>query len=70
MRITPSNELKHIIRILESCENESHIQTTEVMFKNFVNKWKTKVDSKELTEYITNFNIELETKKTKICYLQ
>jgi len=70
MRITPSNELKHIIRILESCENESHIQTTEVMFKNFVNKWKTKVDSTELTEYITNFNIELETKKTKICYLQ
>lgn len=70
MRITPSNELKHIIRILESCENESHIQTTEVMFKNFVNKWKTKIDSTELTEYITNFNIELETKKTKICYLQ
>lgn len=70
MKITPSNELKHIIRILESCENESHIQTTEVMFKNFVNKWKTKVDSTELTEYITNFNIELETKKTKICYLQ
>ena len=70
MRITPSNELKHIIRILESCENESHIQTTEVMFKNFVNKWKTKIDSTELTGYITNFNIELETKKTKICYLQ
>jgi hypothetical protein len=70
MKITPSNELKHICKILESCENEGQIQTTERMFKNFVNKWKNKVDNVDLTGYIINFNLELEDKKNQICYLQ
>lgn len=70
MKITPSNELKHICKILESCENELHIQSVERMFKNFVIKWNGRIDKTELSGYITEYNSQLEEKKTKICYLQ
>ena len=66
MKITPSNELKHIIRILDSCENLLHLESVENMFKNFKNKWKNKVDSQEMIEYMFHFNHELERKKNKL----
>lgn len=66
MKITPSNELKHICRILDSCENQLHLESVENMFKNFKNKWKDRVDSQEMIEYIFDFNHELERKKHKL----
>ena len=66
MKITPSNELKHIIRILDSCENLLHLQSVEQMFKNFKSKWIKKIDSQEMIEYMIHFNHELERKKNKL----
>ena len=66
MRITPSNELKHIIRILESCENELHLDSVQNMFKNFRNKWEKKVDSTEMIEYMYDFSHKLERKRNKL----
>ena len=63
MKITPCNELKHILRILESCETILHIQTVEVMFTNFVTKWRNKIDDSELNKYIEEFKEELNKKK-------
>ena len=66
MKITPSKELKHILRILNSCENLLHLQSVEQMFKNFKNKWIKKIDSQEMIEYMFHFNHELERKKSKL----
>jgi len=66
MKITPSNELKHIIRILESCENESHLESVQNMFKNFKNKWEKKVDSTVMIEYMYDFTHKLERKRNKL----
>ncbi len=66
MRITPSNELKHIIRILESCETESHLESVQNMFKNFKNKWEKKVDSTVMIEYMYDFTHKLERKRNKL----
>lgn len=66
MKITPSNELKHIIRILESCENELHLDSVQNMFKNFRNKWENKVDSTEMVEFMYHFTHQLEKKRNKL----
>ena len=66
MKITPSNELKHINRILESCENESHLESVQNMFKNFRNKWEKKVDSTVMIEYMYDFTHKLERKRNKL----
>ena len=66
MKITPSNELKHIIRILESCENELHLESVKNMFKNFRNKWEKKVDSTVMIEYMYDFTHKLERKRNKL----
>ena len=66
MKMTPSNELKHIIRILESCENELQLESAQNMFKNFKNKWEKKVDSTVMIEYMYDFTHKLERKKNKL----
>ena len=66
MKITPSNELKHIIRILESCESEAHLESVKNMFKNFRNKWEKKVDSTVMIEYMYDFSQKLERKRDNL----
>ena len=66
MKITPSNELKHINRILESCESEAHLESVKNMFKNFRNKWEKKVDSTVMIEYMYDFTHKLERKRNKL----
>jgi hypothetical protein len=66
MRITPANELRHIIKILESCENELHLGSVQNMFKNFRNKWENKVDSTQMIEYMYDFSHKLEIKRSKL----
>ena len=66
MKITPSNELKHIFRILESCESEAHLESVKNMFKNFRNKWEKKVDSTVMIEYMYDFSNKLQRKRDKL----
>lgn len=66
MKITASSELKHICKILKSCENQLHIITVEQMFKNFINKWKNHIDSNEMKEFIDIFEVELDEKINKL----
>ncbi len=70
MRITASNELKHIFRILESCENDSHLESVQRMFKNFKTKWENKIDPTEMIEFMYDFHNKYIKKKNKLCYLQ
>lgn len=66
MKITPSNELKHIVRILKSCKNELHLQSVIRMFNNFKSKWRDRVDSVEMIEFMFKFETEYKKKKSNL----
>lgn len=57
------NEFDWVIKVLESSKRETHIQTTDKLYKNFKEKWSENIDDSVMDIV---FNKKYENKKQEM----
>ena len=59
-------DFDYVLKVLNSCENQKHLEVTEKLFDNFKIKWKKKLYD---LDYVTIlYTFDWEYKKRKIHY--
>lgn len=64
------NQYTWVMKVLDSCQNEEQVRTTERLFELYVKKWDKELTDKQMGQLSSNFEREkkgklLKTKKRK-----
>ena len=56
------NQYTCVMKVLESCENENQVRTTERLFELYVKKWNQELTDKQMGQLSSNFEKEKKGK--------
>ena len=59
----PQNDFDFVIRVLNSCRNEEHLEVVNTMFNNFKKKWESKIYDLDYIVFLYTFDWEYKKKK-------
>ena len=65
--MTATEEFDFIIKVLKSCETNEQIKSSNKMFENFKNKWKNKIETLVMIEFMFKFENKRKKYKEKLC---
>jgi hypothetical protein len=52
------NQYSWVIKVLDSCENQAQIETSERLFELYIKKWKKDLNEKNIILLANNFDKE------------
>lgn len=58
------NQYSWIMKVLDSCENQAQVETSEKLYELYVKKWKKDLNEKNLIMLTNNFEKEKIRKTT------
>lgn len=59
------NQYTWVMKVLESCENETQVKTAEKLFELYVKKWDNSLTDKQISTLSSNFEKEKKGKLYK-----
>ena len=59
------NQYTWVMKVLESCQNEAQVRTTERLFELYVKKWDKELTDKQMSQLSSNFEKEKKGKLSK-----
>jgi hypothetical protein len=59
------NQYTWVMKVLESCQNEAQVKTTEKLFELYVKKWDNNLTDQQITTLSSNFEKEKKSKLYK-----
>lgn len=59
------NQYTWVMKVLDSCQNEEQVKTTERLFELYKKKWNCDLTDKQLDQLSSNFEKEKKGKLTK-----
>ena len=59
------NQYTWVMKVLDSCVNETQVETTEKLFKLYVKKWDKELTDKQMSQLSSNFEKEKKGKLSK-----
>ena len=62
----PYNQYAWIMTVLDSCENQSQVETTQKLFELYLKKWGKDISEVSKTTLTSNFNKETKSKSYKL----
>lgn len=65
--MTVSEEFDFIVKVMKSCETKEQLKSTKNMFENFKNKWKNKIGTFEMIDFMFKFEHKIKKFKEKLC---
>jgi hypothetical protein len=54
-----------VMKVLDSCENETQIETSRKLFELYINKWKNEINQKEINLFTNHFDKGIKNKSLK-----
>ncbi len=59
------NQYTWVMKVLDSCQNEEQVRTTERLFELYVKKWDKELTDKQMRQLSSNFEKEKKVKLSK-----
>ena len=59
------NQYTWVMKVLDSCQNEEQVRTTEKLFELYVKKWDKELTDKQMSQLSSNFEKEKKVKLSK-----
>ena len=59
------NEYTWVMKVLDSCQNEAQVKTTEKLFELYTKKWNKDLTDKQVGQLSSNFEREKKGKLSK-----
>ena len=59
------NEYTWVMKVLDSCQNETQVKTTEKLFELYTKKWNKDLTDKQMGQLSSNFEREKKGKLSK-----
>ena len=59
------NQYTWVMKVLDSCQNEEQVRTTERLFELYVKKWNKDLTDKQMSQLSSNFEREKKGKLSK-----
>jgi hypothetical protein len=59
-------DFDYVLKVLNSCENQKHLEVTEKLFDNFKIKWEKKLYDLDYVTILYTFDWEYKKKKNSL----
>ena len=59
------NQFSWVMKVLDSCQNNSQVETSEKLFELYLKNWKKSMTKNSINNVTSHFEKE---KKTKLCF--